>query len=232
MEHITRELFQLQDLAYREFHSKLIPNVEKERIIGVRTPILRNYAKKIYKETPEMALQFIEQLPHRYYEENNLHGALIGLIAKNPHQALDLIDVFLPFVDNWATCDMLPPKIFRKDLDSVRSRIEPWLCSDQVYRVRFAVVTLLGYFLEDGFDKEDLNRLALIHSEAYYINMAIAWYYSFALIKQYEATIGLFEERRLDQWIHNKSIQKACESYRIDNERKAYLRSLKMKGEK
>ena len=232
MTEIQNDLLALQDLKYREFHSKLMPGVEKEKIIGVRTPDLRRYGKLLYRERPRLAAEFIRVLPHRYYEENNLHGILIGLMADDPREALDMIDELLPYVDNWATCDMLPPKIFSKDPETVRNRIEPWLDSPEVYRVRFAVVTLLGYFLEEEFKKEDLFRLASIHREEYYIRMAIAWYYSFALIKQYEATIPLFREPVLDRWIHNKSIQKACESYRIDKEKKAYLKSLKRKGEK
>ena len=137
-------------------------------------------------------------------------------------------------MDNWATCDLMPPKIFKKDLPLVRSRIVPWLTLPsegvQVYRVRFAIVTLLTFFLEeDSFAAEDLSRLATIHTDEYYINMAIAWYYSFALIKQYEQTIGLFEADKLDLWVHNKSIQKAVESYRIDEEKKTYLRTLRRK---
>lgn len=224
-------LFALQDLKYRDFHSKLMPNIDKERVIGVRTPALRKLAKTFYKEDPEGAMAFMEKLPHTYYEENNLHGALISLAAKgDPEAALAMVDRFLPYVDNWATCDMLPPKCFKKNLDLVRQRIMPWLDSKEVYRVRFAVVCLLSFFLEDEtFEPSDLVRLGNLHRDEYYINMAIAWYYSFALIKQYDATIGLFEKMTLDPWIHNKSIQKACESYRVDGERKNYLRSLRVK---
>ncbi len=228
------ELMALQDIGYRDFHSKLMPNVDKERVIGVRTPALRALAKRLYREDPARARSFIKQLPHHYYEENNLHGFLIAQAAGSVAEALDLIDAFLPYVDNWATCDLMPPKIFKKDLPLVRSRIMPWLTVSaedvQVYRVRFAIVSLLTFFLEDDvFDAEDLSRLAAIHTDEYYINMAIAWYYSFALIKQYEQTIGLFETGQLDLWVHNKSIQKAVESYRIDEEKKAYLRTLRRK---
>lgn len=228
------ELMALQDVGYRDFHSKLMPNVDKERVIGVRTPALRALAKRLYREDPTRARAFMKQLPHHYYEENNLHGFLIAQAASSVAEALDLIDDFLPDVDNWATCDLLPPKIFKKDLALVRLRIVPWLTLPaedvQVYRVRFAIVTLLTFFLEDDvFDAGDLSRLAAIHTDEYYINMAIAWYYSFALIKQYEQTIGLFETEQLDLWVHNKSIQKAVESYRIDEEKKAYLRTLRRK---
>ena len=227
---IRRQLCEMQDLAYRDFHAKLIPNVDKETVIGVRTPALRAYAKKLFKEEPQTAACFLQKLPHTYYEENNLHGLLIAQLAKTPQEALDRIDAFLPYVDNWATCDMLPPKIFRKDLPLVRSRILPWLASEETYRVRFAIVAMLTFFLDEEFEEADLARLAKIHREEYYINMAIAWYYSFALIKQYDRTIRLFEAKTLAPWIQNKSIQKAIESYRIAPETKAYLRTLKIKG--
>ena len=226
---ITDKLFELQDLGYRDFHSRLMPNVEKNLIIGVRMPALRKLAKELVKNSPGEVDEFMKSLPHKYYEENNLHGAFIGLLAKTTEEALDMIDEFLPFVDNWATCDGLPPKIFVKDLSQVRKRIMPWLDSRETYRVRFAIVTMLGYFLDEEFKQEDLEVLAKLKCEEYYINMAIAWYYSFALIKQYEETVKLFECGALDRWIHNKSIQKAIESYRVTPEHKDYLRKLRMK---
>lgn len=229
MDYILDRLMELQDIKYRDFHCKLMPGIEKDNVIGVRTPQIRKLAKELVREDPKMAKDFLEQLPHRYYEENNLHGTFIGLFAKDVSEALDMIDKFLPYVDNWATCDLLPPRIFKKDVEAVRKRIMPWLESQETYRVRFAIVTMLGYMLDDGFEHEDLNKLAKIKSEEYYINMAIAWYYSFALIKQYDETINLFEAKTLDKWIQNKSIQKAVESYRISPERKEYLRTLKIK---
>lgn len=223
-------LFAMQDENYRDFHAKLIPNVDKETIIGVRVPRMRAYAKTLWKQAPETARAFLEVIPHKYYEENCLHGLLIDTLAETTDEALRLIDRFLPYIDNWATCDMLPPKIFASDLARVRETVLPWLASEETYRVRFAIVTLLTFFLEEEtFAQTDLARLAAIHSEEYYVNMAIAWYYSFALIKQYERTIGLFEARTLTPWVQNKSIQKAIESYRIAPERKAYLRTLKIK---
>lgn len=223
-------LFAMQDENYRDFHAKLIPNVDKETIIGVRVPRMRAYAKALWKQAPETARAFLEALPHGYYEENCLHGLLIDTLAETTGEALRLIDRFLPYIDNWATCDMLPPKIFASDLARVRETVLPWLASEETYRVRFAIVTLLTFFLEEEtFAQTDLARLAAIHSEEYYVNMAIAWYYSFALIKQYERTIGLFEARTLTPWVQNKSIQKAIESYRIAPETKAYLRTLKIK---
>lgn len=231
MDYIVKRLMELQDLKYRDFHSKLMPGIDKELVIGVRTPQLRKLAKDLVREDKDTALEFMCRLPHKYYEENNLHGIFIGLLAKSPAEAIEMIDMLLPYVDNWATCDLLPPKIFKKDLPLVRKSIMPWLESDQVYRVRFAIVTMLGYFLEEEFRREDLEILAKIKSEEYYINMAVAWYYSYALIKQYDETIKLFEAKTLDKWIQNKSIQKAVESYRISPERKEYLKTLKKKDD-
>lgn len=227
MQEIVKRLFEMQDLKYGDFHSKLIPNVDKERIIGIRTPEMRKLAKTLSKEAETEG--FMRELPHYYYEENNLHGFLIGHMAKSPKEALDMIDEFLPYVDNWATCDCLPPKIIGRDLKLLRETVIPWLKSEEVYRVRFAIVAMLSFLLEEGFEAEDLKRLSKIKTDEYYINMAIAWYYSFALIKQYDATIGLIESKTLEKWIQNKSIQKAIESYRISAERKDYLRTLKIK---
>ena len=170
-----------------------------------------------------------KELPHKYYEENNLHAYLIENIAKTFEEAVMLTEKFLPYVDNWATCDTFSPKAFKKDLNALYDKTLEWMNSSHVYTVRYGIVTQLQHFLDVEFRKEMLDIMAEIHTEEYYINMAIAWYYSFALIKQYTATIPLFEERRLDKWVHNKSLQKAIESYRIDKETKDYLRSLKIK---
>lgn len=227
MQEITERLFQMQDIKYKEFHQRLIPNIEPDSVIGVRMPALRAYAKELVKAGKAEA--FFKEVPHRYYDEKTLHGIMIGLVAKTPGEALKLIDEFLPYVDNWATCDLMPPKILKKDLKLLRETIIPWLDSSKTYRVRFTVVAMLQFLLEDEFEASDLEKLATIKSDEYYINMAIAWYYSFALIKQYDQTIGLFEGKTLDKWIHNKSIQKAIESYRITKEKKDYLRTLRIK---
>jgi 3-methyladenine DNA glycosylase AlkD len=229
MQQITERLLALQDLTYRDFNSKLIPTVNKENILGVRTPNIRKLSKELSKNQKLLAEEFLKELPHKYLEENHLHGLLIGDLSKNAQEALYMIDEFLPYVDNWATCDGLPPKILKSDLRLLRKTIYPWLDSSQVYRVRFSIVAMLTFLLDEEFEEADLIRLANIHTDQYYINMAIAWYYSFALIKQYDFTIKVFENRILDKWIHNKSIQKAIESYRISNEQKAYLRTLKIK---
>lgn len=222
---ITEGLFALQDPEYRDFHSRLIPDVPKERIIGVRTPALRKYAKKVAGAPACEA--FLEALPHEYYEENNLHGALLAIKYKDIDTYIEKLEEFLPYVDNWATCDMMGAKIFEKNLPLVHRRVEGWIESPLTYTVRFGVVTLLGYFLDEAFDEGDLALVAGIPSDEYYVKMAVAWYFSIALVKQYDSAIGYFTERHLDTWTHNKALQKARESLRIDARTKEYLKSLK-----
>lgn len=227
MERVVNKLFEMKDVAYRDFTAKLTPSVAKENIIGVRTPAIKNYAKEFSKDDDSRL--FMKELPHRYYEENNLHAALIGLVSRDIDEALGYIEEFLPFVDNWATCDSLSPKkLFKRDAEKVYPKILQWLQSSHTYTVRFALVSLIGYFLDDKFKPEMLDLVASLRSEEYYVNIAIAWYFSFALIKQYDATIVLIEAQTLSRWIQNKSIQKAIESYRIGEEEKRYLRSLKL----
>lgn len=230
MDKIEKGLFALQDESYRQFHSRLVPNLAKESLIGVRTPALRKYAKEVAK-MPEV-YEFLEELPHAYYEENNLHGALLGILYKDLEDYLVQLEKFLPYVDNWATCDMMGAKIFKKNLPYVYEHVKKWLKSDKTYTVRFGVVTLLGYYLDDAFEPEMLKLVAEIKSDEYYIKMAVAWYFSMALVKQYEAAIGYFTSPVLDTWTHNKAIQKAIESYQIDEKTKQYLRSLKVSGRK
>lgn len=230
MTDITKELFELQDEEYKKFHTKLIPTVEQEKIIGIRTPKLRVYAKELVKKEEEGAKRFLEDLPHTYYEENNLHAALLNLFYKKPEEYLEKLEIFLPYVDNWATCDMISPKVFKKNLPLVYEKVKEWLKSDATYTVRFGIVTLLGYFLDDAFEEEMLSLAAGIESEEYYIKMAVAWYFSIALIKQYDAAIGYFETPVLETWTHNKALQKAVESLRISEKTKTYLRSLKRKN--
>lgn len=230
MEEITRELFALQDEAYRAFHAKLIPEIAYEKVIGVRMPALRSYAKQVAKEP--YAKAFLQELPHTYYEENNLHGALLPLLYPQPEELLAQLEHFLPYVDNWATCDMLPPKVFRKILPQVYEAVRRWLQSDETFTVRFGLVTLLGFFLDDAFEPQMLSLAAAVRSEAYYVKMAVAWYFSIALVKQYDAAIVWFTTPVLDPWVHNKALQKAVESRRIDAETKAYFKSLKVKAGK
>ena len=225
---ITDGLFALKDENYRRFHAKLIPDIPIDNIIGVRTPVLRKYAKKVAK-LPEANI-FLESLPHSYYEENNLHGALLSLLyPKDIIAFMEQLERFLPYVDNWATCDMLSPKIFKKHLPYVYERVQKWLQSDAVYTIRFGIVTLLGFYLDDAFEPEMLQLVANVRSEEYYVNMAVAWYFSMALVKQYDATLPYIQNRVLEPWTHNKSIQKAIESRRIPQETKAYLRGLKIR---
>ena len=173
---------------------------------------------------------FLESLPHIYYEENNLHGALLSLLyPKDIIAFMEQLERFLPYVDNWATCDMLSPKIFKKHLPYVYERVQKWLQSDAVYTIRFGIVTLLGFYLDDAFEPEMLQLVANVRSEEYYVNMAVAWYFSMALVKQYDATLPYIQNRVLEPWTHNKSIQKAIESRRIPQETKAYLRGLKIR---
>lgn len=227
MDIITKELFNNQDLDYRNFNSKLIPNINKEKIIGVKTPILRKIAKEI-KEKAYIEY-FLKELPHTYQEENILHAIILSTKYKDIDTLLNKLDKFLKYVDNWAITDIIIPKLFKKYPDKVYNKIKIWLKDRHEYTVRFAVVSLLKFYLDEHFNKEELDLINNIQSKYFYVNMAIAWFYSFALIKQYDTTITYFENKLLDKWIHNKSLQKAIESYQITKERKAYLRSLKIK---
>ena len=228
---IADELSALADPSYQAFQSKLVPNIDSARVLGVRTPALRSYARKLARTRENEARAFMTQLPHELYEENNLHGELIGLLAKTPQEAFELLDAFLPYVDNWATCDLIRVPAFKRDLPAALDKIRSWIASEPEYMVRFGVVQLMTLFLDDAFEPEHLRLVARIDRPEYYINMARAWYYSFALIKQPEATLPLFEARPivLDEWTHNKSLQKARESRRIDKETKDYLQSLKVR---
>ena len=225
LEIIRERLFSMQDLEYRDFHAKLIPNIEKEKIIGVRTPDLRKYAKSLCDEEVET---FLKGLPHEYYEENNLHAFLIER-EKNFEQCISKIEIFLPYVDNWATCDMMKPKVLGKQKDKLFEYIDKWLAAKDIYTVRFALNLLMTYYLDDGFRVEYLERAAAFSSEEHYINMMIAWYFATALAKQYEATLPFLTGRRLSVWVHNKTIQKAVESRRITPDQKDFLKKLKIR---
>lgn len=227
MEQVTKRLFEMQDLKYRDFNAKLLPGTDPERIIGVRTPDLRRYAKELRKSGDWKA--FIRELPHTYHEENALHGYILGETKTDYEGMMEELERFLPYVENWGVCDTISPKIFRKYPEQVYENVRRWVADPHVYTVRFGVVTLLQFFLDEFFDPEMLKLVAGIHREEYYINMAIAWYLSTALAKQYEATLPLIEERTLDPWIQNKTIQKAVESYRVGEAQKAYLRTLKIR---
>jgi len=225
-EEIRQRLFELADLKYKDFSSKLTPTVDPEAVIGVRTPELRKLAKELAR-TPQ-AEEFLNFLPHRYFEENNLHGFLIETI-RDYDAAINAVEAFLPYIDNWATCDLMSPKVFKKHLPELYERIKTWLKSDRTYTVRFGIEMLMSFYLDNAFQPEMLNLVAEIRSEEYYVNMMIAWYFATALAKQPDAAMPFIVERRLEKWTHNKAIQKAIESFRISNEAKTYLRTLKIK---
>jgi 3-methyladenine DNA glycosylase AlkD len=223
---IRSRLFELQDLKYKDFSSKLIPTVDPEIVIGVRTPELRKLAKE-YANTAK-AEEFLKILPHRYYEENNLHGFLIETL-RDYDTAVNALEAFLPYIDNWATCDVISPKVFKKHLPELYERIKVWLQSDKTYTVRFGIGMLMGHYLDTAFKPEMPELVAAIRSEEYYINMMIAWYFATALVKQTDTVMPYIKEQRLDKWTHNKAIQKAIESSRISDETKVYLKTLKVK---
>lgn len=225
-ETVQARLFELQDLKYKEFQCKLMPTINPETVIGVRTPELRKLARE-FSKTPA-ALEFIKILPHTYYEENNLHGFLIETI-KDYDASIAAVEEFLPYIDNWATCDLISPKVFKKHLPELYEKIKVWLKSGQTYTVRFGIGMLMSFYLNDEFNPEMLGLVAGIRSEEYYINMMIAWYFATALAKQYDAALPVIQEHRLEKWTHNKTIQKAIESYRVGDEVKVYLRTLKVK---
>ena len=225
-EEIRETLFQLQDVKYRDFQSKLIPTAEDDTVIGVRTPELRKAAKKLVKS--EGIQEFLEDLPHRYFDENQLHAFIISEI-KNYDRCLEEVERFLPYVDNWATCDQMAPKVFAKKKEDLLERIKTWISSGETYTVRFGIGMLMRHFLDEQFDPAYPEMVAGIRSEEYYVNMMIAWYFATALAKQYDAVLPYLVEKRLDVWPHNKTIQKSVESYRISPEHKKYLKSLKIK---
>ncbi len=217
MNSCQRELFKMQDLDYRSFHAKLIPQIDPQRIIGIPTPRLRAFAKGFCDPS------FLTDLPHYYYEENNLHAFIIAQI-KDFDTCLLAVDAFLPYVDNWATCDSLRPKAFAKEPGRLLPAIRRWLQSSHPYTVRFAIEMLMCHFLDDCFDPCYPQWVAGVSSSDYYVKMMVAWYFATALAKQYEAVLGYIEHRRLSPWIHQKTIQKAVESHRISPARKIELK--------
>ena len=225
---IQKELFALQDKEYMKFLSKLTPNVSEDTIIGVRIPEIRKLAKKLLKNNEYE--DFLKELPHKYYDENLLHGAIISE-SKNFEKCIKLLDNFLPFVDNWAVCDTISPKIFKKHKKELIEKIKEWSQSDKTYTCRFGVEMLMTHFLDEDFKKEYLEVVADIHSEEYYVKMVVAWFFATALAKQWDYAVIYLENNRLDVWVHNKTIQKARESLRILEDKKGYLKGLKRKKE-
>ena len=221
---IQKELFSLQDKEYMKFLSKLTPNVSEDTIIGVRIPKIRKLAKKLVKNNEYE--DFLKELPHKYYDENLLHGAIISE-SKNFENCIKLLDNFLPFIDNWAVCDTISPKIFKKHKKELIEKIKEWSQSDKTYTCRFGVEMLMTHFLDEDFKKEYLEMVANIHSEEYYVKMVVAWFFATALAKQWDYAVIYLENNKLDVWVHNKTIQKARESLRISLEKKEYLKKLK-----
>ena len=229
MKEITDKLFALRDEKYAAFQAKLLPGIDSGSIIGVRTPALRVLAKEMLKDGT--AAQFIKELPHRYFEENQLHAFIISGI-KDFDTCVSGLEKFLPFVDNWATCDQMSPKVFRRETGRLLPLAYKWIDSPLPFTVRFGTGMLMEHFLGDNFEPEFARKVAEIRSDEYYVNMMSAWYFATALAKQYDAVIPFIEKRQLPVWVHNKAIQKARESYRITPEQKEYLKALKIKESK
>lgn len=218
---IQKTLFSLQDISYKEFTCKLIPNIDANTVIGVRMPELRKLAKQIKDYD-------LNNLPHKYYEENNLHGLILCEI-KDYDKLIYELSKFLDYVDNWATCDLLSPKLFKKHPENLINQVKLWLNSGKTYHIRFAISILLRYYLDDMFKIEYLDLVSNIKSEEYYVNMMIAWYFAEALVKQYDIAVKYIIEQKLDKFTHQKAIQKAIDSYRINDNQKAFLKTLRIK---
>lgn len=224
---ILSELKKLQDKGYRKMQITTIPSVKAESIIGVRTPALRALAKELSKR--DDISTFLEDLPHKFFEENQLHAFILSGM-KDAEECIKLVDEFLPYVDNWATCDQMSPKIFKKHKDLLLEYVNEWIKSDKTYVKRFAVGMLMEHFLDEDFKTSYLTKVSRIRSDEYYINMMTAWYFATALAKQYDAALPYIEKQKHDKWTHNKTIQKAVESYRITPEQKEYLKTLRRKA--
>ena len=222
-ERIREKLFEMQDLQYRDFQAKLVPTVDKETIIGVRTPAVRKFAREIGRD-PEIG-RFLADLPHQYYDENNLHSFIIERI-KDYEECLGEVERFLPYIDNWATCDTQSPKVFAKHTEELLGPIRRWIASDRPYTVRYGIGMLMKFYLDENFKVQYLEMVSSVRSEEYYVKMMAAWYFATALAKQYDDAVSYLQDKKLDAWTHNKTIQKARESYRITAEQKAYLKTL------
>ena len=221
---VVAELFQMRDKGYALLQAKTIPTVDADRIIGVRTPALRALAKQLYKGRD--IDEYLSSVPHQFFEEDQLHAFVISL-EKDFEKCIAEVDAFLPFIDNWATCDQLSPKVFKKEPEKLLPYIHTWIKSNNTYTVRFAIGMLMQHFLDERFDTKYAEMVANVRSEEYYIKMMIAWYFATALAKQYETILPYLEDRRLIEWVHNKAIQKSVESYRITENQKAYLKTLR-----
>lgn len=225
-EEIEARLFELQDLKYKDFQCRLIPTVNPDTVIGVRTPELRKLGKELSKR--DDIEEYLKDLPHKYYDQNNLHGFIIET-GKDYDKTIQRLEAFLPYVDNWATCDLMSPKLFKKHLAELYIKIREWIDSGKTYTIRFGIEMLMSFYLDDEFKEEYLDLVAGVRSQEYYVNMMVAWYFATALAKQYDKTLPYIENHKMDKWTHNKAIQKAVESYRITDEQKLYLKTLKIK---
>ena len=224
MDNIQKKLFRLQDVGYGDFHSKLMPNIAREKIIGIRVPVLRKFVKELSEAEKE---DFLQQLPHNYYEENNLHGLII-MESRDYGSCIGELERFLPYIDNWATCDMLRPKILRKHLPELLEKIYQWLVSEDTYTVRLAIGFLMSFYLDDeAYQREYLAKVAEVSSKEYYVRMMVAWYFATALAKQYQDALPYMQKGRLEEWTRRKAIQKALESRRVSPEHKEYLRNFR-----
>ncbi len=220
---IQKQLFEISDTIFRDFNAKLIPNISKDTIIGVKTPVLKRLAKELYRA--KKYNDFLHALPHQFFEENQLHIFVISQIA-DFDTAIYELERFLPYIDNWATCDQLVMKAIAKNPERILDKINLWLDSEKTYTVRFAIGLLMRYFLDERFDVMYPKKISKIKSDEYYINMMIAWYFATALAKQYDNILPFFTDNYLTVWVHNKSIQKARESMRVTDEHKAQLKAL------
>ncbi|MBO5137539.1 MAG: DNA alkylation repair protein [Spirochaetaceae bacterium] len=227
MTQIQDMLFEKQDLTYKDFHGKLMPTINQNTIIGVRIPIIRKLARELYKTEPELVKVFFKKLPHKYYEENNLHAFLIEQIDDFSECILQT-EKFLPYIDNWATCDSLKPKIFKKNLSQVLEFSKKWIKSNHTYTIRFAIGCLMNYFLDDNFSPIFFELVCSTKNQDYYVKMMQAWYFATAIAKQYDYALKIIQEKRLESWTHNKAIQKALESFRVSEEHKILLKNLKI----
>ena len=224
MDNIKKKLFRLQDVGYGDFHSKLMPNIAREKIIGIRVPVLRRFVKELSEAEKE---DFLQQLPHNYYEENNLHGLII-MESRDYGSCIGELERFLPYINNWATCDMLRPKILRKHLPELLEKIYQWLVSEDTYTVRLAIGFLMSFYLDDeAYQREYLAKVAEVSSEEYYVRMMVAWYFATALAKQYKDALPYMQKGRMEEWTRRKAIQKALESRRVSPEHKEYLRNFR-----
>lgn len=227
--YIQKRLFLLQDKSYKDFQERLIPTIEPPKIIGIRTPRLRKFAQDFFKENPNLLSDFLADIPHTYHEENNLHLFIISEF-KDLQQAISETERILPYIDNWATCDISRPKVFEENPSLIYSKIKEWITSNREFTIRYAIGILLELYLDENFSTEHLDLVASVKDERYYVQMMMAWYFSYALIKQYEHAIPYLEQHKLPPFVHTKTIQKAIESRRISEEKKSYLKTLRQKS--